>query len=273
MKYRVGGRHRPCHVSEIDKMTEQTAEVVQPNSILTKTLSLEEQRLIQHLLTSESSSAEEVIPSDIEPNQLWLYLTATCKTMSKVSDAMSKLKPFMGRLFIILKKHPHLYQQQGYETYDEFMTNGVPKILGISRADAYNCSRMAEVLGFLPSQKLAEFRFSKCNVLASALQRDIDSGMSPEKVQETREFWVKAAENSTVEELKQRIYDKALADQGSLDLVSLTITVTKPVKQHWQAFWTDASIRAYCGSEAPGSILERAMQECESEWLARAGDA
>lgn len=249
-----------------------SVEVAQSTSIITKTLSIEEQKLLAHLLNSETSSAEEVIPSDIEPDKLWLYLTATCKTMSKVQDAVSKLKPFMGRLFVLLKQHPQLFQAQGYDTYDDFMTNGVPKILGISRADAFNCARIAEVLGFLPGDKLTEFRFSKLNVLASALQREIQPGMDQEKIQEKRDFWVKAAENSTVEELKQRVYDKGLAEQDSLDLVTLLITVPKPVKEHWQEFWTDPEIRAYCGSEAPGSILERLMQECTLEWKATAGN-
>ena len=251
-------------MTELVKYAEST-------DVITRTLSIEEQRIMLHLISSEGS-AESVIPSDIAPEQLWLYLTASCKTMAKVSDAISKLKPFIGRLFVVLQKHPHLFSQQGYDTFDEFMTNGVPKILGISRADAYNCMRIANTLGFLPGEKLAEFKFSKLNVLASALQRDIDPGMTAEAVQEKRDYWVKAAENSTVEELKQRIYDKNLADQDSLDLVTLTINVTKPVKDHWHEFWTDPDIRAFCGSEAPGSILERMMQECSGEWKARARD-
>ena len=193
--------------------------------------------------------------------------------MSKVSDAISKLKPFIGRLFVVLQQYPHLSNERGYDTFDEFMSHGVPKILGISRADAYNCMRIANTLGFLPGEKLSELRFSKLNVLASALQRSISDGMPAEVVQEKREFWVKAAESSTVEELKQRIYDQGLAEQGDLDLTSLTINVTRPVKEHWMKFWTDPDVRGYCGSEAPGSILERAMQECEGEWKARSGDA
>jgi len=233
-----------------------------------------EQAVWQALITSESPSTE-AIPEDLSAENVWLYLNVVTKGLSRAQQAVSRLKPFLGRILMLVRQHKHLYEQQGYTTFSEFITRGVPELFNISRPEAWNCIKVAEQLNFLPADKMEQMGFSKLNLLATALKRGTQDGMSVEMVKTKRDYWVAAAESPsmTVKQFAEKIETEMQGDKGELSTKALMIYVPEDVWNRWHEFVGLAEVQAYCDSESEGVILARLIDECETEWVAKAHDA
>jgi len=233
----------------------------------------QEQQVWQALVISERSPLE-TIPEDLSAENVWLYLNVVCKGLTRAQQAVSRLKPFFGRILLLVQKHPHLYEQHGYKTFSDFITSGVPALFGISRPEAWNCIRVAEQINFLPSGKMEELGFSKLNLLAKAIKNSTQDGMAIEMVQKKRDEWVAIAEgNITVKQFGEIIATKQQGNDGENETVALILYVSTDVKKRWHDFVRTPEIQAYCGSESEGAILSRLMDECELEWTTKEHDA
>jgi hypothetical protein len=234
----------------------------------------EDQQAIWNTLASSNKSAAELIPDDLTPANVWAYLQVVTIGLKKAQQAVSRLKPYFGRILSLVQKHEHLYSQIGYDSFNDFMTRGVPELFGISRAEAFNCLRIAEVLDTLPSGTMESVGFSKLNLVASAVRKQTDSGTPIEMRKEKLEFWVAAAQSSTVKDLREQVEDATQTPPGDLGPQEpVTIFVTPEVKKRWKEFIADPSIQWYCNTEVPGFIFERLMDECSTEWTATFADA
>ena len=225
-------------------------------------------------LTTAETPATVAIPEDLSAENVWLYLNVVVKGLSRAQQAVSRLKPFLGRLLLLVRKHPHLYEQQGYANFSEFITNGVPALFGVSRPEAWNCIRVSEVLDFLPAQQMEKMGFSRLNVLAAVLKKEIPDGMSMEMVEKKRGYWVAAAEsNITVKEFQQKVETEMQLPKGDLSIVALTLYCSEDVRKRWQDFVKMPEVQSICDSESEGVILSRLLDECELEWVTKAHDA
>jgi len=109
-------------------------------------------------------------------------------------------------------------------------------------------------------------------LVASVLRAETQEGTPPEKIEERRTFWLEKAAGDTVDELRQRIVDKNLANEGDLELANIIIPATKAQHDLWKTFCKDDLIRAYCETQSPGKILELAITEAKAEWMAQANE-
>ena len=234
----------------------------------------EDQQLIWNTLASSNKSAAELIPEDLSPANVWAYLQVVTIGLKKAQQAVSRLKPYFGRILILVQKHEHLYSQIGYNSFNDFMTRGVPELFGISRAEAFNCLRIAEVLDTMGSDVMEAVGFSKLNLVASAVRKQTDTGTSIEMRKEKLDFWVAQAQTSTVKELRENVEDATQTPRGDLGPQEpVTIFVTPEVKKRWKEFIADSNTQAYCNSEQPGVIFEHLLDECSLEWAATVADA
>jgi hypothetical protein len=233
----------------------------------------EEQVIWQTLIKSEVSAAE-TIPDNLPASELWSYLRVVTRGLGKAQQAISRLKPFLGRILILIKQHPHLYEQHGYQTYSDFMSHGVPAMFGVSRPEAFNCAKVAEQLQFLPANQMEKMGFSMLNSLSTAIKRSTQDGMPVEMVQAKRDFWVaQATSGITVKQFQEKMEDAAVIANGEMDRVTIVLLVTPDMRKRWNEFVAQPEIQAYCNCETPEGILERMLEECEPHWLATANDA
>jgi hypothetical protein len=248
------------------------AQATGDTGVIPMSFSPEETEIFRRLIASNEPAAV-VIPDDMEPAELWRYLSVTVKGLTRAQQALTRLKPLLGRILMLVKKHPQLYKSHGYEGFNDFMTNGVPALFGMSRPEAYNCVKVAEVLDFLPPEQMEQIGFTKLNVLATAIRRATDPGMPLEMIEKKREFWVREAREGTIVRLKEQMETQGLTEPGELDRVPLVLSVTPTTKKEWGEMVASDEIRAICQSDDPGVIFDRMMAETKGEWIAQAVDA
>jgi len=236
-------------------------EALPPNSLSPNGL-----RLVEELVRASDKSARELIPDSIAPDDLWNALSAACKVLAKTEEAKTRLKPLVGRMLILLERKPELYKTQGFANFNDFMTNGVWKLVGISRAEAYNMKKIAEELGNISTDVIAEIGVSKANLVAGALRRQITDGTPREIADRKQKGWLEKARRSSYDELKLMVYDAQLAEEGELEHRTIIIESTRDVADRWRAFRRDPAIKGISETDQPGVLLNRMMDECESTW-------
>lgn len=239
---------------------QQTRELVSSEAVADRAVLLPE-------LMKTALSPNEFFKDDIEPDMLRQYLSIASQAYLGATDAVSKLKPFLGRILVLYKRHPELYQARGYKSYDHWMSDGVRQEHGLNRGQAYECVNIAIQCGNLPSVKIRELGFSKLNTIAKIIKQSVPEDATVEMRETKVNEWTEIALNTTVAGLKEEAEKRNVVDPGSLDpRVALTLMVNPHVKDFWEAFSTTPEVKTYCETEDPGSIFEKAIQECCTEW-------
>lgn len=231
----------------------------------------DEARLLPVMMATDKSP-NDFIPDDTPVDLLRQYLSITSKAYLRAQDAVGKLKPFLGRILVLYKQHPELYTSKGYKTYDNWMSDGVRREHGLNRGQAYECVNIAEQCGHLLSGTITELGFSKLNVVAKIIKQSVAADTSIEMRQQKVDEWVQVAlsEGMTVSRLREAAEEANVVEPGSLEPREIiSISVLPPVRAFWEAFANSNEVKTYCGTEDPGTIFERALQECSTEWQAQ----
>lgn len=218
-------------------------------------LTTTDQKIIASLLAS-GSAVEDVIPEDIAEGPLWQTLEACCRALSVYRKRIGVLKPLIGRILIVCRNRPEIWQAKGYRNYDDFITNWTKDVIGITRSEAYASRNLAEKFPSLSIQDVQDVGYSKLAYLATK------TGEDDPKVND----WIKAAQEHTLDELKDIFANKGIEPRDESDLCNLSFITTKAIKNRAIEFFKDPRVQAYCGTENYGKIFEFMMAEC-SEWL------
>ncbi len=219
----------------------------------------EEAQAVQALLSSKAQLSE-AIPDEIPADDLWKTLTACCKSLSACRHAVSQLKPAIGRLLLILQDRPEIYKAHGYSNYDDLMTRGMRDILGVPRSEAYAAVRLVQKW---PSLGLSDFK-------ACTYSKIMEISKYTDESQPSAQKWLTAAQTHTLDELRDLAANNGILPRADADFASITILTTKSVKDSWTEFHNDPQVRAYVGSDDPGTILEMALAEARAFWLSQA---
>lgn len=218
-------------------------------------LSPNDQTIVASLLAS-GSAMEYAIPDNIGEGPLWETLEACCRALSVYRKRIGVLKPLIGRILIVCRNRPEIWQAKGYKNYDDFITNWTKDVVGIARSEAYACRNLAEKFPSLSIQDVQDVGYSKLSYLSTK------TGEHDPKVND----WIKAAQEHTLDELKDIFANKGIEPRDESDLCNISFITTKAIKTRLLEFMTDPRVQAYCQTENYGKIIEFMMAEC-SEWL------
>lgn len=224
------------------------------------TLTGEERVILASLLTRDDR-VDLAIPDAMDARDLWQTLDICSRVFLRVRHASGQLKLLIGRALAVIQNNPEVYESRGFSSFDEFMSDesrGLPKITGISRAELYKAKSVALAVG--PGMNLEDARqigFSKMQLIASVT----DPGSS------TQQSLIESAKLDTMPQLRERIARSNMNVQvGDMEWDTLLVQMTKTQKRIAQEFFTNPQVQAYCDTSSAGMILERAIQECQSEW-------
>lgn len=228
-------------------------------------ISLEEKEILASLL-SDGRRLDDVLPDGMDSHDVWTRLVAACKLDRGAAYVGNRLKPIIGRLLILIQRHPELYENLGYSSYEEFMTKGMPSIFGISRSEAYACRRVAERF---PSLTIGQFRqigVAKLYTLASVTKEG-----EPEADELVRYAMDPEVNRS---DLRAKAAEMKGLDGDEFRMVELRIGMTRDLLNRWKSFCNDPAVQLYCAAmsgEQPSEaqILKFMMDECELEWKRR----
>lgn len=222
-------------------------------------LSSNERALISALVANDAKS-EVVLPESISDEALWDALQVCCKVESRVRKVQTVLKMLVGRALLLMQNRPAMYKERGFVSLDAIMSDqerGLPMLTGISRAELYNAKTIAKSWPTISQKDATEIGFTKLVTLSKIRnQSDSDSGK-----------WLDIAKSSTNEQLQDAIYrSNNGVPNGSLEIDTLTITVTKAEKEEIEEFLKNPAYQAYCKSALPGIMLTQCIAESTVEW-------
>ena len=235
-----------------------STDLVPTSQILGEQFTANEAELLRSIL-DEESSLTLVIPDHMDPTVLWDSLEVCTKLSRTIQHASDKVKPLIGRMLIVVQDYPQLYQTKGYETYDKFLSYGVPELFGVSRSEAYSCKRIAERFPDLSTREFREIGVSKLQVATRAV---VENPNCREKV-------LDKAREMSLPEFKSYVAKLTGSEPSDFSGGLVEIYCTETVKKAWEAFRQNKYIRAYVGSESDGEILSAMIQECSVEWMAQ----
>lgn len=225
----------------------------------------EEDRSVLASVLDSDSSISVVIPEEIDSNKLWDTIETCCRVAGAVSKASDRIKPIIGRLLVILKDHPEVYQERGYATYEDFMCRGMSELFGISRTEAYACRKVAENFPSLTVDEFQRIGVRKLYVLAAATKEG--DSHADKLVEKALDPDVNRAELlGYVAELKHM-------DAGEFELTRVAITTTKETAAMWKDFMGSREVQAFVGNgtdpATEGAIFRKMIEECFGEWMAQ----
>lgn len=222
-------------------------------------LSANERALISVLVSNDAKS-EMVLPDSISDSDLWDALQVCCKVESRVRKVQTVLKMLVGRALLLMQNRPTMYKERGFISLDAIMSDqerGLPMLTGISRAELYNAKSIAKSWPTISQSDAVEIGFTKLVTLAKIRkQSDSDSGK-----------WLEVAKTSTNEGLIDAIYrSNNGVPNGSLEVDTLTLTLSKSEKDEILEFLNNPAYQAYCKTKLPGIMLTQVIAESVAEW-------
>jgi hypothetical protein len=218
-------------------------------------LSRQENELIKELLRP-GVSIEAVIPSDASAEDLWRTLDACSRGLKLLEARTLRLRPIIGHLLRIFEGKPSLYHELGYESYADFMSRGVYKLLGLRRTSAYDARLAARW------PQITADRYVKIGPKKLAIVSQIVTPTSP-----NAEALLQVAERMKLPEFKEYTVQRGMLREGEHTGATITITTNRAIYSHWREFFSDPRVHKRVGSKDFGEILESMIQECSGEWL------
>lgn len=243
---------------EVQVTGAEVASLFDPRSEETLT---QDERVVLAGLLNRDDRVDLAIPDEMDARELWRTLEICSRVFLRVRHASGQLKLLIGRALHVIHNTPDVYKSRGFSSFDDFMTreDGLPRLTGISRAELYKAKSVAASLG--PQTNMDDIReigsFTKLQLIAGYTE----AGSNEQNA------LMEAAKHETIQQLKERIARSELqVEVEDLTWDVLQVNVTRAQKQQIWSFISNPQVKAYCESEAPGVILQRAIEECCGEW-------
>ena len=235
----------------------------------------DDERTMLSALLSPNQNVEEIIPDSTDPDTLWSYLSVSCKALMRVRDLTAQLRPLIGRILLLVKQYPDLYQgREGMNpetgekkvmlNFEDFILYGLPAAIGMSRAGAYLAQKIALRFPELPLSKYSQIGATKMQSLTQLPFGE--NGKPPKDI----DRWIETAADPrvTFQAFREMVANRTLQDPGDLEMSSVVVNMTKAQRELWRRYKTDRTMQQYAESTAEGRILEVLMIEAEPEWRA-----
>ena len=222
----------------------------------TKELTLTKPEDIELLKTIRDTdkSPEEAIPDTTDADTLRMYCNSLGTAHRYATETTTRIKPFLGRVFLLYQNHPHLFKELGYETWSDWMTEYVPANYGISRPEAFICAGVAKELGHVDPIVLADLGPTKQNLLHKAAKNDNSSTVELKRGKINR--WVAEAGPLSADELREKIVAEGRADAAVIEKPTyVNIKTTASNKEAWDAFKSNKEVHEHVGSSEEGEIF------------------
>ena len=214
----------------------------------------------------EGVTLEKLIPDDMDPGDLLGNMDIVCRGLARADTVTNGLIPVLGRMLAVAKSNPAVMEKAGVDTWDKFLEEKVYPYFQRGRSTAFFALRLAKRWPGLDTQTYTAVSRRGFQILMKAI---------PEK--QTAEPWAKAlvkkAAKVSVDALEQHCEEQGYLTHGSVTGAIVRIATNRATMRSWDKFCKNKKIQAYCQSDQPDVILNKLMEECETEWLARSEEA
>jgi hypothetical protein len=219
-----------------------------------------EHALLKELLRP-GASIEAVIPADAPPSDLWKTLDACVRGLGLLEARICRLKPIIGRILVMFENKPSLYKDLGYETYSDFMKQGVYEKLGLHRTSAYEGKMVAQSWPQItPDRYAGKLGPKKMGIIAK-------TGITGRS--SNAEMILQTAESMSVRQFQAYVEQRGMLAHGEANGATFTIQTNLNRYALFKAFFADGRIQSVAGSKDADIIMECVIQEIYNEWIGR----
>jgi hypothetical protein len=215
---------------------------------------------------SQAESVDVVVPETMSREDFRATLSAVCKSWVRAALRQQMLLPALGKLMVLAKAHPELWQDREDQPYEDFVAMIGDKF-GVGRETCFAAKRL--VTRWAEHLALTDWRQIGRNNL-ELINKTVPRG--DERKPEAQAL-IAMAKHSTTAALAEHIEGKGLLEEGESRGGVIRITCSQTVYRMWLRFVQDDLVRAYCESDKPDLILRRCMEECQNEWIIRMKEA
>lgn len=106
----------------------------------------EEQSLVESLL-AKRSEISLVIPDDFDPTDLHRTIKICCTHFDTVNKRRRKVGMLIGRLMVLVQRHPEVWGRVGYDSYEDYCQTEVYGRMGLERSQAQQYKTVVEKWG------------------------------------------------------------------------------------------------------------------------------
>lgn len=216
-------------------------------------------------LTRPEATIEVTVADNITPEEWMQVADVTCRALMRAQRQEQALMPVFGRLLLIAKEHPEIWQGNRYDGFENFITATVREKWGIGRSTCYEAMRLASRF---PEMEVVEYQdIGRLNM--RILDRAIPKG--EEKKKFAKDLLAKAKELTT-SEFREYCEERLYLDPGETQGTYIRMPSSMTTAKLWAAFISDPRIQAVCKTAKPDRILKHMMEECRGEWNAAGQD-
>jgi hypothetical protein len=226
------------------------------SSLASRDMSENEKFLLDGLLADDTARIDVVLRGDSSPEDIAAALDVCSKVHGTLYKANMRLKPIIGRILELAQDKPEVFKLCECKTFNEFASEYIPKLTGMTRAEAYQCKRIVEKFPSVTIKDFEDIGYVNLGLLCKVTQEGAPS----------KDKWFKEAKEKTVDDFKVYIAERGYGDKGDLDTVVLEVVMSKETAKQIKEFWNNRAFQEYVGSKDHGEMLKAAIGEVAIQW-------
>jgi hypothetical protein len=201
------------------------------------------------------------IPDDLAPRDIGMRIREASMLTVKVEAGRDRLHAILGRLLVLAKRSPEVYQAQGFDTFTDYLRKEVLVTYKVGRTTAMNCKRIAEQWGGLTVEQYGKVGQQKLLLLSKFSSQENTNAPK----------LLKAAAEKSFDQLKTYCEEKGFLGEGEADGASITFTGSLAEVKELRRYQNRPDFQAHAGKGI--AMILAAMNEVEADWTAQAADA
>lgn len=209
------------------------------------------------------SEQVEIVISDLSkstPAEILEQLNALSTTTMALGRGVLRLYPLLGEMLLHIQ-NTEIYREMGFSSFNDFCERHMTGRLGVSKPLYV---RAVAIKRSFPSLMPEEWEKFGINNLMDLRKMGDETQPTVRKAMEELRVQAQNPDRQVfVAAVKEKLSEAGI-EQGRR---TVAITCTAEGASRWEEFCRDPRVQSYCGSEIPGYILGRMMDECSAEWL------
>jgi hypothetical protein len=233
-------------------------------------LSDEEKQIVSALFNKSGEDVQVYIPEDIQKETLHSWLVSSSKVRAKLEYAQRKIKPILGRMFVLIQKRKDLLESFGCTSFTQFMNIYVPKHLAISPEEAWSAHWTVLEYPDISCQEYEEVGISKLRMIARAVPRDKNEDI-PQDISDKRKKLMEVAKGTRrATELASRIEELGIAKRNEVIKDKIIIFCDLLMREAFDTMCADPRVIQYAGTDHPTGIFAAMMGEFHAAAMSEA---
>lgn len=249
--------------------TGQPIDLLLADTVIGPELTEDEKQIVLTLFERSADKVSVYIPDDTPVDTLHSWLTASAHVRAKLEHAQRKIKPIMGRMFLLVKNRKDLLDSFECKSFTQFMDIYVPRHFALSPQDAWSALFVAREFPGISCDEYEAVGISNLKTIVKAVPTPPEEqyNLSPYIINERKRLIEEAKVYHKTTQLASRIEELGIAKRKQVIQDKIYIPCDQQLADTWEAFRAEPHVIQYVGSDDPKAVFSCMMGDCYAAWL------